>query len=139
MSALVTSVERFAILDQISNSLHFKILLLGAGESGKSTVIKQLRNIYLGKFAISPDEIQSYTSVLHTNSIQAMKVLLRACNLLQIPLEDVKALAEHVYELDEQELLLKPDADAIRNLWDSDPIKKAYSQKSQVYVPGTDV
>uniref|UniRef100_A0A6A7GB75 G-protein subunit alpha 8 n=1 Tax=Hirondellea gigas TaxID=1518452 RepID=A0A6A7GB75_9CRUS len=128
-------LEEGPVEDRIKKSLHFKILLLGAGESGKSTVVKQLRNIYLGELAISPEEIRSYASVLHTNTIQAMKVLIRGCERLKIPLGEMQTLAKYIMDLDEQEPLLEEDAATIGKLWKSVPLQKAYSQKSRVYVP----
>ena len=51
---------------------HFKILLLGAGESGKSTVVKQVKLIYKGN--VSKKEIEEYRTAIRRNCIECMQV-----------------------------------------------------------------
>jgi guanine nucleotide-binding protein subunit alpha len=51
-----------------------KILLLGAGESGKSTIIKQMRIIHSGGFP--EDERRQTRAVIYSNIVVAFKVLL---------------------------------------------------------------
>jgi len=116
-------------------ALDFKVLVLGAGESGKSTVIKQLRNVYLGKNAISRTEIESYTSVLHTNTIQAMKLLIRACETLDIPLAESEEKAQQVLALEDNATLQSENALVIKELWDSEPLQAAFARKSEIYFP----
>ncbi|KAI9353568.1 guanine nucleotide binding protein, alpha subunit [Obelidium mucronatum] len=60
-----------------------KILLLGTGDSGKTTVLKQLRLLYGNGFA--PEEILEFRSVLLQNVLTCSKSLLSAMNTLQIP------------------------------------------------------
>lgn len=51
-----------------------KLLLLGAGESGKSTLFKQLHDIYGTGF--SDDEKMAYISIIHSNILDAIKKLI---------------------------------------------------------------
>jgi len=116
-------------------ALDFKVLVLGAGESGKSTVIKQLRNVYLGKNAISRSEIESYKAVLHTNTVQAMKLLIRACETLDIPLGDNEEKTQQILALEDNSLLTPESALLIKDLWDSTPMQSAFARKSEIYFP----
>jgi len=50
-----------------------KLLLLGAGESGKSTVFKQMKILYGTK--ATPEERKEYTKVVYGNIIQAVKLI----------------------------------------------------------------
>eukprot|EP00252_Welwitschia_mirabilis_P007697 TRINITY_DN19338_c0_g2_i2.p1 TRINITY_DN19338_c0_g2~~TRINITY_DN19338_c0_g2_i2.p1 ORF type:complete len:106 (-),score=18.61 TRINITY_DN19338_c0_g2_i2:36-353(-) len=49
-----------------------KLLLLGAGESGKSTIFKQIRLLFQTGF--DEQERRTYTSVIHANVYQSIKV-----------------------------------------------------------------
>lgn len=50
-----------------------KMLLLGAGESGKSTVAKQMKIIHMDGF--TDEERASYKSIIYNNTVASMRVL----------------------------------------------------------------
>ncbi|KAM4122525.1 hypothetical protein ACJW30_01G090000 [Castanea mollissima] len=50
-----------------------KLLLLGAGESGKSTIFKQIKLLFQTGF--DETELRSYISVIHANVYQTIKIL----------------------------------------------------------------
>jgi GTPase SAR1 family protein len=54
-----------------------KLLLLGAGESGKSTLFKQMINIY-GKGFTQKDR-KAYVSVIYRNTLQSIEELVKQC------------------------------------------------------------
>lgn len=58
----------------------------GAGESGKSTVLKQMKLIYASGFSRS--EREDCRSVILSNLIHAFRVILEAMEELEIPLEN---------------------------------------------------
>ena len=51
-----------------------KMLLLGAGESGKSTILKQMKLIHEGSY--SDKERESYKEIIYSNTVQSMRVRL---------------------------------------------------------------
>lgn len=61
------------------------ILLLGAGESGKSTVLKQMKLIHASGF--DENERESFRLIVFTNIVIAMQLLTEAMDQLNIPLE----------------------------------------------------
>ncbi|KCV68700.1 guanine nucleotide-binding protein subunit alpha, other [Fonticula alba] len=63
-----------------------KLLLLGSGESGKSTILKQMRLIHDKGF--SRPDLENYRSIVFSNIIQSAKALCDALDLLGIPLGD---------------------------------------------------
>ena len=74
-------------LDRQKNWQHeSKILLLGAGESGKSTFVKQMRIIH-GEDYTDEDRLEFRTLIYH-NVTKGMKVLVEARKRLQIPLSN---------------------------------------------------
>ncbi|ORX62962.1 heterotrimeric G-protein alpha subunit, GPA1-like protein [Hesseltinella vesiculosa] len=74
---------------EIENSLHaeklsrhrdIKLLLLGAGEAGKSTFLKQIRLIHEGTY--SAEERQAFREIVVRNVLQCMLALLDAAEML---------------------------------------------------------
>jgi len=63
-----------------------KILLLGAGESGKSTFIKQMRIIH-GEDYSELDRLE-FRSIIFHNVLKGVKILVEARRRLQIPLQN---------------------------------------------------
>lgn len=51
-----------------------KLLLLGAGESGKSTIFKQMKVIYGDQYTEA--ERRQHIPTVHSNVLQAMKILI---------------------------------------------------------------
>jgi guanine nucleotide-binding protein subunit alpha len=71
-------IDRSIKNDKKTMDRTIKILLLGAGESGKSTIIKQMRIIHSGGF---PEEERHQTrAVIYSNVVIAFKVLLDIMN-----------------------------------------------------------
>lgn len=62
-----------------------KLLLLGAGESGKSTVLKQMKLLHKGGF--TQQERRQYSNVIWADVIQSMKTLIIQGRKLKIPLD----------------------------------------------------
>ncbi|KAF5397070.1 G-protein alpha subunit [Paragonimus heterotremus] len=63
-----------------------KLLLLGAGESGKSTIVKQMKIIHEGGF--TQEDNKQFKPVVYSNTIQSMVAILRAMNTLGIQFGD---------------------------------------------------
>ena len=58
----------------------------GAGECGKSTVLKQMRILHDHGF--SQEESEQQKGVVFNNTVQGMATILRAMNQLNIPFEN---------------------------------------------------
>ncbi|QLL34185.1 hypothetical protein HG536_0G00420 [Torulaspora globosa] len=79
------SIERSMQLEKQKSRNEIKLLLLGAGESGKSTVLKQLRLLHKGGF--THQERLQYTQVIWADAIQSMKILVIQARKLGIALD----------------------------------------------------
>jgi len=64
-----------------------KILLLGPGESGKSTVFKQLK-IIQDNGGFTDEERKTFTHVVHSNCISQMRVLVQAATKAAVNFAD---------------------------------------------------
>ncbi|KAH8854205.1 Guanine nucleotide-binding protein G(i) subunit alpha [Schistosoma japonicum] len=63
-----------------------KLLLLGAGESGKSTILKQLKIIHQSSY--TKEECLLYKPVVYSNTVQSMIAIIRAMSHLYIKFEN---------------------------------------------------
>jgi hypothetical protein len=77
-SALKASKNLEKMMNQsfVMESEKIKLLLLGAGESGKSTIFKQMRVLFGAP--LTEDERNQITPVVYSNTISAMKALVQA-------------------------------------------------------------
>mmetsp|Transcript_14553 Transcript_14553/g.57160 ORF Transcript_14553/g.57160 Transcript_14553/m.57160 type:complete len:359 (+) Transcript_14553:298-1374(+) len=114
-----------------------KMLLLGAGESGKSTIAKQMKIIFMDGF--SKQELMNYRSVIYNNVILGMRtMLIEGEDKLGITVKEevqqhARLLTETNFDVDHQ---LTPDlAEAIATLWKQVDVKKIFSQRNQFQLP----
>lgn len=75
--------------DQPQSSAQTDNYNIGAGESGKSTILKQMKLIHEGGY--SRDERESFKEIIFSNTVQSMRVILEAMESLELPLDDQKA------------------------------------------------
>jgi guanine nucleotide-binding protein G(i) subunit alpha len=127
--------------DQINNQLRkekarldaeIKLLLLGAGESGKSTIAKQMKIIHLDGF--SKEERESYRSIIASNTVGSMRVLITAAADMGLELaRDNKDPASRLMgEAGGFGGLLTPQAGKdIKALWSDPAIRAAYARSSE--------
>ncbi|SCU93380.1 LAME_0F03598g1_1 [Lachancea meyersii CBS 8951] len=74
------------------SSKALKVLLLGSGESGKSTVLQQLKIIHQNGF--SPEELAEYRPFIYDNIVETGKDLVNARIRFEVPLEADSGLQE---------------------------------------------
>ncbi|PAV18416.1 heterotrimeric G alpha subunit B [Pyrrhoderma noxium] len=122
--------------DEIENQLkrdrmlaknEIKMLLLGAGESGKSTVLKQMKLIHHGGY--NESERDSYKEIIFSNTIQSMRAILEAMPQLDLQLAPQNDARRNVIlslpGQIETAALPRDVADAIRGLWRDPGVKEA--------------
>ncbi|KAI8845816.1 guanine nucleotide binding protein, alpha subunit [Chytriomyces cf. hyalinus JEL632] len=88
---------------QIEAERVIKLLLLGIGEAGKSTILKQMKIIYGSGF--SEDDLKIYRSATILSVLTCFKTLIAAMDLLQIPYgftiptpDDIKSFQDAFFE-----------------------------------------
>eukprot|EP00163_Fabomonas_tropica_P007430 TRINITY_DN1713_c2_g5_i2.p1 TRINITY_DN1713_c2_g5~~TRINITY_DN1713_c2_g5_i2.p1 ORF type:complete len:353 (-),score=128.43 TRINITY_DN1713_c2_g5_i2:366-1424(-) len=104
-----------------------KLLLLGAGESGKSTIFKQMRIIHQEGY--SQEERMAFKDVIYSNTIQSMKVLINGSFTKDIPLDtdDHEQLAERILNLSATgEAFTAEIGKAIQELWNDKGIQQTF-------------
>lgn len=112
-----------------------KLLLLGAGESGKSTIMKQVKILYLGGF--NPEERKMFKQAIERNVIQNMQGLIEAAQQWGLELQH-REHVELIKDLDESDVenfvLNSKVQDAIKTLWKEDGIQKAWARANETQV-----
>lgn len=136
------AVNRQMAAAQREEDEKIKLLLLGAGESGKSTIMKQMKNMYGAP--MTAQEVERTSIFVQQNVLTFMKVI---CEALTDPdfmadglagLDDnLQAQAREFAEVNtsDTEELLKPGvAAAITALWKSDAVKAIWERRNELQV-----
>jgi guanine nucleotide-binding protein G(i) subunit alpha len=108
-----------------------KLLLLGAGESGKSTIAKQMKIIH--KEGFKESERESYKSIIFNNVIASMRTLIIESERLGIKLsatEVANRILEGTDDFATTDLTPEVAAD-IKELWNDEGIRQTFEKQSQ--------
>lgn len=76
------AIDRTLASDNALKRNEIKLLLLGAGESGKSTFVKQMKIIHEQGF--SREECKQYRPVVYSNTIQSLAAVIRGMDMLGV-------------------------------------------------------
>ncbi|XP_075230943.1 G protein alpha q subunit [Lycorma delicatula] len=126
-------IEKQLRRDKRDARRELKLLLLGAGESGKSTFIKQMRIIHGSGY--SDDDKRSFVKLIYQNIFMAMQSMLRAMELLKIDYGDPSAeeKGELIKGIDFETVTTfeSPYAEAIRDLWADTGVQECYDRRRE--------
>ncbi|KAI5095051.1 guanine nucleotide-binding protein G(k) subunit alpha, partial [Silurus meridionalis] len=134
------AIERSKIIDRNLRedgekaSREVKLLLLGAGESGKSTIVKQMKIIHEDGY--SEEECKQYKVVVYSNTIQSIIAIIRAMGRLKIDFGDsVRADdARQLFVLagTAEEGVMTPElAGVIRRLWRDNGVQSCFARSRE--------
>jgi len=114
-----------------------KLLLLGPGESGKSTIFKQLK-IIQNNGGFSSEELQNFRFIIHSNCISQMKILADIAYKRNIPLDNEinqviarKMVSKNQEDVEEREMWSHQMGLDIKTLWEDSGIQKVYSFRNE--------
>uniref|UniRef100_H3DEE8 Guanine nucleotide-binding protein subunit alpha n=1 Tax=Tetraodon nigroviridis TaxID=99883 RepID=H3DEE8_TETNG len=128
-------IERQLRRDKRDARRELKLLLLGTGESGKSTFIKQMRIIHGAGY--SDEDKRGFTKLVspRTSSRPCSGPCIRAAETLKIPYkyEHNKVNANIVREVDVEKVSMfqNPYVDAIKSLWNDPGIQECYDRRRE--------
>ncbi|KAM8889706.1 guanine nucleotide-binding protein subunit alpha-14-like [Synchiropus picturatus] len=131
--AVDKEIQRILKQQKKKERREIKILLLGTGESGKTTFIRQMRIIHGRGF--SEEERRAFAKCIFQNILTAMNAMTTAMSTLRIPYTNpqnegfAKLLQQvntvQVTQLDQRYI------DAIRRLWADPGIRICYSRRCE--------
>jgi GTPase SAR1 family protein len=111
-----------------------KLLFLGAGESGKSTVFKQMRFLYGAGYS-REDRAKTLPFIVQ-NLIDGAQALVTACRSLSVLLHSKEAerAAETVLGVTNLYVLTPEVAAAVNTLWADKGMREMWAKRSQIQV-----
>ncbi|KAI9271313.1 G-alpha protein [Sporodiniella umbellata] len=118
--------------DRINLRKEIKMLLLGAGESGKSTILKQMKLIHDGGY--TPEERENFKEVIFSNTMQSMIVTLEAMESLGIEFRNPDNDLHRKLVLDappQTDYLGHELVDAIASLWEDPGVQDCVSRANE--------
>ena len=113
-----------------------KLLLLGTGESGKSTIAKQMKILHTSGF--TKDELLTFKPIAIHNTVTAMKTLVKAVEPMALSFDDEnKELAKKFLEDNENfnsytQELTPVLVEQIKKLWKDGGVQKAYERRNEL-------
>jgi len=115
-----------------------KLLILGAGESGKSTLFKQMKLIHAGGY--SAKELHEFIGVVHPNIVESMQIMLDAFAKLHIDMpEDLSLLHDDFkaksVDTSEERIIDPAFGTLLGKMWAHDAIKQVYERKAEYQLP----
>ncbi|XP_033213499.1 G protein alpha q subunit isoform X1 [Belonocnema kinseyi] len=126
-------IERQLRRDKRDARRELKLLLLGTGESGKSTFIKQMRIIHGSGY--SDEDKRGFIKLVYQNIFMAMQSMIRAMDLLKIQYGDSSNIekAELVRAVDFETVTAfeSPYVEAIKDLWADAGIQECYDRRRE--------
>jgi len=126
------SKEIDIMLKKEKGKKRFKLLLLGTGDSGKSTFAKQMQILHNNGF--NEEKLRYNIPLLRSNTLDTIKILITACHDWSMNFNDEETpLVEQILS----SVNLSPEiAQAITVIWNSEAVKKAYLQRHRIQLPG---
>ncbi|KAI3387573.1 hypothetical protein SNEBB_000268 [Seison nebaliae] len=112
-----------------------KLLLLGAGESGKSTIVKQIKIIHQDGY--SREDFIQYRPVVYSNTIQSLGAILRAMPLLRIDFGeeerewDAARVLEVIAQMKDTEPFDVSLQEAIMRLWKDTGVQACFYRSNE--------
>uniref|UniRef100_A0A915E7M7 Uncharacterized protein n=1 Tax=Ditylenchus dipsaci TaxID=166011 RepID=A0A915E7M7_9BILA len=133
-------INRTIELDKRQSESTIKLLLLGAGESGKSTVLKQMKIIHDNGF--SSHDALGKRNMVYGNAIQAMFFILSGMHRYRLPFTS-QACQEHgrlihavmAKNAEMEEPMRQNVYTALKELWADKGVQAALARKADFYVP----
>ncbi|KAI8094697.1 heterotrimeric G protein alpha subunit A [Thamnidium elegans] len=115
----------------------YKILLLGSGESGKSTILKQMKIINQNGY--SKEELRSWRVIVYRNLIESAQTLVQAMKNLEVSFENnsnnehANVVVGYQFPGDNRSQLNASVLDAIESIWADNNTKSIVQDRASEF------
>lgn len=128
-------IEKNLKEDGLQAAKDIKLLLLGAGESGKSTIVKQMKIIHEGGF--TNEDNKQYKPVVYSNTVQSLVAIIRAMGTLRISFAesdreaDAKMVLDVVARMEDTEPFSDELLAAMKRLWADSGVQECFGRSNE--------
>ncbi|KAG7553586.1 hypothetical protein FFLO_03018 [Filobasidium floriforme] len=130
-------LEKMIKEDERKMRQHVKLLLLGAGASGKSTVLKQMRLIHNVSF--TPAELEYYRQLVFSNVVNGMKLIIDAMDEWEMSVESHNrkyiALVDNPPDIKDGETFPMQYREPLESLWKDRGVQEAFARGNESALP----
>lgn len=129
------AIDKQLKMDAQRAASEVKLLLLGAGESGKSTIVKQMKIIH--EKGYTKEECLQYRPIVFSNTIQSLIAIIRAMGQLRIGLadpnrvDDAKKLFSLANTVDDTDELSHELSFVMKRLWRDGGVQTCFSRSRE--------
>lgn len=131
--AISKNLEQTNLKDSLAEQKRIKLLLLGAGESGKSTIFKQMKLIYNDNAFPAPQR-QAMAQSVHAFVLANAQVLVNASFTLQEDLDDPSLISQITDAQFGQDRLSLEDGDVLLALWDDAGAQRIWRRRNELQI-----
>ncbi|VDO97284.1 unnamed protein product [Soboliphyme baturini] len=126
-------IEKQLQRDKRNARRELKLLLLGTGESGKSTFIKQMKIIHGSGY--SDEDKKTFIKLVYQNIFMAMQAMIRAMDTLKVPYGDPaneeKASIVRAIDYESITTFEEPYVTYVKDLWRDKGILEVYDRRRE--------
>ncbi|ODM98650.1 G protein alpha q subunit [Orchesella cincta] len=126
-------IEKSLKRDKKDARRELKLLLLGTGESGKSTFIKQMRIIHGSGY--SEEDKKGYVKLIFQNIFMAMQSMVKAMDNLKVSLEhdNLQEKFDEIKDMDYEEVTTLEGGwvETLKNLWNDKGVQEIYDRRRE--------
>ncbi|TFK45405.1 guanine nucleotide binding protein, alpha subunit [Heliocybe sulcata] len=132
------AIDRDIEVDSRKYRKECKILLLGSGESGKSTIVKQMKIIHQNGF--SKDELATFRPIIYKNLLDSAQAIVLAMRKLGVDCvepvnrQNADRIINYTIESSPSFVFSEEVAQAIHELWRDSVIPKVMDHSSEFYL-----
>ncbi|KAI0344010.1 heterotrimeric G protein alpha subunit 4 [Trametopsis cervina] len=122
---------------KVKMSHQVKVLLLGSGDSGKSTILKQMRLIH--KVPFSPQEVESYRQLVFNNLTHGLKYVLDAMVDMDLDVSEDNQqyvpMIEDAQDIRDGQPFPEDYLEPLRRLWEDENLQKCWKRANEAALP----
>ncbi|XP_077337464.1 guanine nucleotide-binding protein G(t) subunit alpha-2 isoform X1 [Lithobates pipiens] len=120
--------------DAAKDAKTVKLLLLGAGESGKSTIVKQMKIIHQDGY--TEEECLEFKAIIYGNVLQSILAIIRAMSTLGIDYSDSSKADDgrilcHLADSIEEGTMPPELVTVIKNLWKDEGVQACFERAAE--------